>query len=63
MAYNALPFKRSGPDHWMVYEGNGRIVERDMTQAHAITLANVLNATLRAAQRARQRDRQPPQST
>lgn len=49
--------------------GHGRIVERDLSQAQATTLANTLNMALSAAQRGaaqretEQRKRQPPQST
>ena len=56
VAYVAAPLKRSGTQNWMVYR-NGRgagIVLQELTQAHAVTLADTLNAAFMAARRARE---------
>ena len=45
-SYVATPSRHAGPRNWMVYHsGEARRVVQDLPQAHAITLATILNHT------------------
>ena len=60
MSYTAALFKLNSPNDWMVYDSKGGIIGQNMSEAHAITLAGLLNFAANALKTPWLEDEEPP---